>query len=53
MAKKNWSIEVPIKIPKGQSRFKWLTVFGGDFKRRKMVGETFTNFMIRIGMWKK
>ena len=40
-------------VPKGQARFEWLKVFGGRFKRRKKKGETFTQFMQRIGVWKK
>ena len=42
----------PKPIPKGKSRFEWLKVFGPRFKREKKKGETFTQYMKRLKVWK-
>jgi len=44
--------EAPLKTPTGIVRFEWLKVFGSTFKSKKRQGETFTQYMKRIGLWR-
>ena len=41
-----------VKGMKGKTRFEFLKVWARRFKKEKAKGETFTQYMQRIGIWK-